>query len=281
MATTLVGRLHAHANQHGIDAFTFDDFVFVGGKVSRDPERLVLVGGQALETWGVVLDCPAPLGDGTPLTEDADWLGSKTDAKWLCDMLGAGQHELYLAKDFEEGANTGVAFIERPDKRVLMMDFLRAIVGPTNEQVRRLAVPLSFRGITVQVLHPLLCLHSRLSNLAVIPSKRRGNGPMQAVWAVKIAGAFIQKLLSDGDTRQAIRACHKVADLAASRHGKYCYTHFEVDPLLAISDEIVKTIGGQFETEDWPRTQARVLERRARTAAHLARLKAEKKTPQP
>lgn len=65
-------RLGAHVNQHGIDAFTREDFLFVGKRISRDPAKLILVGGQALEIWGIIFNVLAPTGDRFPLTADTD-----------------------------------------------------------------------------------------------------------------------------------------------------------------------------------------------------------------
>ncbi len=183
-------RLSAYVNQHGIDAFNFDDFIFVGQQVAKSPEALILVGGQVLETWGLAFNVLAPTGDTNPLTEDADWLGGKRDAIWLCERLGKAHTELVLAGDFDSTPSTAYAYLRRPDGRVLMMDFLRAIVGPSNEEIRKLAVPVQVADqVTLHVLHPLLCLESRMANLEVLPAKREGNGPMQAQWAVNIARA--------------------------------------------------------------------------------------------
>jgi len=44
--------------------FSPSDFYYVLDKTSRSPERLILVGGQALEVWGVVLDVKPPLCSG-------------------------------------------------------------------------------------------------------------------------------------------------------------------------------------------------------------------------
>lgn len=134
--------------------FTFEDFLFVGGKVTKEPERLILVGGQALSTWGVLLDVPSP--DGTTLTEDTDWLGSREDAEWLCKQLG--EVDLQVATIEDQTPNTALARLLRPGNRVLLMDFLSAIVGPDNDSVRKLAV-------TVQVEHV------RLSVLRMRPAK--------------------------------------------------------------------------------------------------------------
>lgn len=265
-------RLSAYVNQRGrVDPFTRDDFFFVGSKVSTDPARLVLVGGQAIETWGLFLEVPAPTGDQHPLTEDTDWLGGKRDAQWLCQMLGP-HVDLQIAGADEPGPSSAVAFLQRPDGRIVLMDFLHSIVGPSDAEVRRLAVPIRVGGVTLHVLHPLLCLHSRLANLAVLPHKRNGNGLLQAQWAINIARAFIEKMFDAGThPRQVIRACHRVADQAAGRHGKFCFLEFNLDPLPAVSPHVITGIGGQFEQQDWPRTTAWISGKRERWQAHRAK----------
>lgn len=257
-------RLSQYVNERGIDPFTKDDFLFVGSKLAVDPERLILVGGQALEVWGLYFNVAPPTGEHVALTEDTDWLGSEKDASWLCELLGRDNTELQLAGQNDAGPQSALAYIRTQDGRVLMMDFLRAIVGPSNEDVKRLAVPIQVEGVRLSVLHPLLCLESRFANLGVLPSKRRGNGPVQARWAISIAEAFLLKLPTDDGGRNLIRACHQVAEVAEYRHGKFCYLEFELDPCSAVTSEVVRRIGGRFESEDWPRTMARIDEKRAR-----------------
>lgn len=261
-------RLSAYVNQHGIDSFTREDFLFVGQKLAHDPSRLILVGGQALEVWGVLLDVLAPTGDQFPLTADTDWLGSKRDAQWLCGLLGQGV-ELHLAADFDSTPSSAYAYLQRPDGRVLLMDFLRAIVGPSNEEVQKLAVPIAVNGITLNVLHPLLCLESRLANIAVIPEKRTGNGVMQAKWAIEIGSAYLMKIVASGDLRQTNKACHRIATIAQSQHARYCLLNYGLDPMLAVTDKIIDAIGGRFKTDDWPHTRAMVEKKRSRWNRNL------------
>jgi hypothetical protein len=72
--------------KQGLDSFTVEDFKFVTSKIAEDPDRLILVGGQAIAVWGIIFDVPSPQAHQT-LTEDADWLGGKLDAKWLSSRL--------------------------------------------------------------------------------------------------------------------------------------------------------------------------------------------------
>jgi hypothetical protein len=261
-------RLSAYVEKYGINAFTADDFRFVGSKVSADPSRLILVGGQVLETWGLYFGVLAPSGDAHPLTEDVDWLGSRQDAAWLCDMLGRGHTELMLADPFDPSPNTGFALLQRPDKRVVMMDFLKAIVGPSTEIVEKLAVTIVVHGaIKLRVLHPLLCLESRMANLGVLRSKRQGNGPMQAQWSIDIARAYLLRREAEGASiRELMDGCRHIAECAEYKHGRLCFLEFGLDPLSAVLPELVSRVGGRFAADDWPRTLDRINRKRDKWA---------------
>jgi hypothetical protein len=254
------------AAEVGLGAFQSADFNYLGERVARDPERLVLVGGQALQVWGAVLGVPCPVDQSVaPLTEDADWLASQSDARWLSSLLRENRVvDLHLAKPHEAGPNTALAYMRGSDGRILLIDFLRAIIGVPNEEVVRLAVPVTLDTNRFQVLHPLLCLQSRFANLERLPAKRAGNGPVQALWAIRIACAFLHKMLREGaDQRQVIRACHRIAEVAEYKHGRFCYLTFRLDPLQAVTPEIIDSIGGRFVSDDWPRTCNRIAAKRA------------------
>ncbi|WP_156473027.1 hypothetical protein [Pseudorhodoferax sp. Leaf265] len=254
-------RLRPLISKYGLAAFNAEDFQFVSSKLTQDPARLVLVGGQAIEVWGVLLDVAAPTGDGQPLTEDADWLGGKRDAKWLCDRLGGPDTvELQLANDADPTLSSALAFIRRPQNRILLMDFMRAIVGPSSEDVRKLAVKVELSGgATIMVMHPLLCLESRFANLEVIPSKREGNGPMQARWAIAIVQAFLTNMVAtSADKDQIGKACRRVAEIAEYKYGRYCYVNFGLDALDAVPSSVISAVGGRFEQEEWHRVVTRI-----------------------
>lgn len=264
-------RLSQYVSDHGVDAFNFEDFLYVGSKLATDPNRLVLVGGQAIETWGHYFQVLAPTGQHEPLTEDTDWYGNADDARWLCRLLGRKSTELYIAKNFDPSPNSAQAYIERPDGRVLMMDFLRAVVGLTHEEIVQYAVPVTVAGINFSVLHPLYCLESRLANLKGLPSKRNTNGVMQANWAIDIVAAYLEKMPSNGaSVRDVMKACQQLADSSEYRAGPYCFDNYGIDPLRAVPAAILEFIGGQFVTEYWPRRLERIATKRARNRKIVA-----------
>lgn len=245
---------------NGIDSFNLDDFKFVGSKLSSDPSRLVLVGGQAIEVWGHYFGVLPPTGNQEPLTEDTDWYGGKKDAIWLCGLLGGkSTTELFLTKDFDPSLSTALAYLQRPDGRILMMDFLRGLVGLSNEEITKFAVSIAVSGVRLNVLHPLFCLQSRLSNLENLPHKRNTNGVLQAEWTINIAEAYLLKMRENGASdRDMIKACTQIAESAEHRSGPYCYRNYQIDPLRAVSAKVLEAVGGRFVTEDWPRRLARI-----------------------
>ena len=266
-------KIKEYVDAHGVDAVSVEDFYFVGSKVSNDPSRLILVGGQAIETWGHYFGISAPTGDAQPLTEDIDWYGDKKSAVWLCNQLGRDSTQLTVAEPFDSSPNVAVALHQRPDGRVVLLDFLKTLAGLDPSEVVQRAVPIRVGPVNLHVLHPLLCLRSRLANLALLSSKRNHNGKMQAVWAIKIVAAFLANLVDSGAAqKQIIKASTEIQEMAEFKHGPYCYDEFQLDPLVAMTPELLAKIGGRFASEDWPRRIARIEEQRAKRLAHQLRM---------
>lgn len=232
------------------------------------------MGGQSLEVWGKLYNVPFPQGGDVFSTEDADWVGTRLDAKWLCDQLP--DSELHFASIDDHTPSTAVAYIKRPGGRVLLMDFLSQVYGLDDSEVQRLAVEVALDGLTIKVLHPLLCLESRFANLTGIPSKRSTNGLAQARWAIQIVCAYLTALFDSeqAESRQIVRAIHRVAQVASSRFGRYCYLEFGLDPLASVPEWMPGAIGGLFNSRDWPNTQARIERNRRKWERHKARTQA-------
>lgn len=267
---------------NGLAAFTPEDFFSVSKQVSVDPSRLILVGGQALEVWSVLLNAPAPNGNGNPLTEDTDWLGSAKDAEWLANQLGSTMSiELKVATLDDSTANTAVMLLHRDGtERVLLMDFLHSVTGLTDKEIHALAVPIELphqetgEKVTLRVLHPLHCMASRMANLKTHENKRNGNGVQQALWAIDILAAWLKTVARDSDEKQMRKACKSVAELAQKDYAKYCYQNYELDPLRAVSPDMVAAGGMGFSTMGWRTTIERIDRQRRRQATNQAETQA-------
>lgn len=262
----------------GLTPFTPEDFFYVTSKVSEEPTRLVLVGGQALETWGTVLNVPPPNGQTSSLTQDTDWLGDRSDAQWLAGLLGMDHTEVYTPSPDDPTPNTALVYLERAESKVLLMDFLRCVTGLDNHEIDQLAAQIDVPSpdgshVRLRVLHPLHCLVSRMANLSTHPSKRQGNGPAQAQWAVAIVQAYLERLVAAQAPEPQIRkACQKVAEMAEFKYAEYCYLNFAIDPLQAVTADVLAAGGKGFEQNDWPRTVTRIEGKRLKWQARQKHL---------
>ncbi len=247
------------------------DFYYVVDKTSRSPERMILVGGQALEVWGVVLDVKPPSAVAMDeqhfhaLTVDADWLGQKADAQWLADLLGRDHTELSIPAVGDPTPSTAVLYLER-NGRVMLMDFLASVTGIQNTELLKYAAEVDVampdgRTVPLRVLDPVHCLLSRMANLKAYASKRTGNGPLQAQWAMDILRAYLRYMVACGAPEDTMRKqCHRVAEIAeyGSKAAEFCFTRYQIDPLLAVDADVVAAGGTRFAAKDWPATVARL-----------------------
>ncbi len=283
MAITVgIKRLSQIVKEAGIQAFTRDDFYLVCNGVAQDPARLVLVGGQAIEVWGVLLDVPAPTGDQNSLTEDTDWLGSAADAQWLANFLQCENViELTKATLDDNTANTAVLLLQRPDGRILLMDFLHSITGLGNAAINKMAVLLELPNqhgklLSLRVLHPLHCLQSRMANLQIYSKKRAGNGPLQVQWAADIVRAYLHQTALHNSSDEVAKACRELAEISASDPAQYCYKHYGLEPLQAVTSDVLVAAGDKFVQLEWPHMLKRLEVKHTRWRNQQVRLQQRK-----
>jgi hypothetical protein len=280
--TVGIKRLSQIVKYAGIHAFTKDDFYLVCSGVTQDPARLVLVGGQAIEVWGVLLDVPAPTGDQNSLTEDTDWLGSAADAQWLANYLQCDNViELTKATLADNTANTAVLLLQRPDGRILLMDFLHSITGLGHAAINKMAVLLELPNqhgklLSLRVLHPLHCLQSRMANLQIYSKKRACNGLLQAQWALDIVRAYLQQTAMHNSSDEVTKACRELAKISASDSAQYCYTHYGIEPFQAVTPDVLVAAGDKFVQLEWPHMLKRLEVKQARWRNQQVRLQQRK-----
>lgn len=251
--------------------FLADDFYYIVDKTSRSPDRLVLVGGQAIEVWGVVLDVAPPASiqaNGQQfhaLTVDTDWLGQKEDASWLAQLLGIERTELQIPAFGDPTPNTAILYLER-NGRVMLMDFLSHITGLETSKLLQYAADVDVpmpdgRYLPLRVLDPVHCLVSRMVNLKTYEAKRRGNGLLQAQWALDILRSYLRYMVQCGAPEEVMRTqCHRVAELAeyGSKSAEFCFVQYQIDPLQTVCATTVAAGGADFARIDWPNTVKRI-----------------------
>lgn len=261
--------------------FSPADFEIVLKAIAKypEPDKFVLVGGQSLVGWILHYNISLPPSDYPALTQDVDFVGARKEAVFLAKEIGGIARFATLD---DNTPNTAVITWQPPGagKKQLLLDFLSGILGVEDVDVRRLAVPLQFFGQhPVRILHPLLCLVSRLANLHKLATKRTKNGITQATMAVEVARCYLRELLvknTPEDEKQAIKAVHRILDAAASQAGIYAFIEYGVDPLSAIDAKTLEAFvhHPMFAIMDWPKQLAWVQRERAKgKRQHEARLR--------
>ncbi len=237
--------------------------------------RALLVGGQALAAWAVHYGI-RPVGDlSRSVTMDADFIGTSDTAQALQRSLGP-PWKLRKATFDDAGEQVAKVYATVPEEGIKQVDFLSGIIGLDTKGVRKRASIIALAdGVTVQLLHPLDVLESRLRNLDALPSKRNAVGVAQARLAVSVVRAFIESHLdSGGDPRTVRQAVKRVEKLALDTRLSHVAFTFEIDVLVAIP---VKRIAyPRFHEQQWPRVLARLERKREKFVALQARCKAAK-----
>lgn len=216
------------------DWFSPSDFQFIAeqlGRLKSDSFPPIIVGGQSLVGWAQLLDIPIPKTDTPYVTRDLDLICPNQTAQWLAEQLGV---KLSVPDIHDATPQTGkLCYRPSPERGLLVIDFLSAILGPDTKTVRRLAVPVQYNGQTLHLLQPILCLHSRLANLYSLREKRNGNGYAQAEVAILVAGEYLRKLAENNPTL-ALWYVREIVRIATTKEGVFCFVEWGFDPLRAI-----------------------------------------------
>lgn len=230
----------------------------------------LLVGGQALATWAVYYDVQ-PVGElSRVVTMDADFIGSGNIAEELQRSLGVPWKCRKGTLD-DVGGQIAKVYAAVPEEGVKQIDFLSGIVGLDTDAIRKRASQLTLDdGTTVNLLHPLDVLESRLRNLDVLPSKRNAIGVAQARLAVSVVRAFIEHFMdARGDPRTVRQAIKRVEKLALDTRLSVVAFTYEIDLLAAIPMERIAY--PRFHEQQWPKILERLERRREKFLALQAR----------
>jgi hypothetical protein len=249
------------------------DLLFRALSNVKDSASVVLVGGQALSFWVDFYDIPVPITDTPYLTQDADFLALKEDARAINDILCG---TLKIATMDDNTPNTATIVFMGPSGKKLMVDFLGTVVGLSPEEVRRLSVEIDINGNNLNVMHPLLCLRSRICNLYTLASKRDRNGLAQAKVAIEVANRYFQKRVLEGDIRDALNGTKLIADLADSKAGKFVWDKWEIDVMQAVDPRVFPV--PDFRETEWPKQLRKISDARQRLKTMHENRQAAKRT---
>lgn len=218
----------------------------------------VLVGGQALAVWASALRIkPDPPLD-PYVTSDIDFLATQVVARQVAKKLDA--KVLIPSPDGHVQVNSAVLVMGDNRTGHVLVDFLNQIAGLDTDKVKRRALEIEAFGTVFQVMHPVDCLASRISNLQLLPQKRNEIGLAQTKLAIKIVRTFIEKVMQDGNERHALDLADFVGRLARSRGAAQVSAEHGINILDAIPLDVMPAA---FREKQWPRVVSRV-ERRTK-----------------
>ena len=187
--------------------------------LSRIPQDLILVGGQALAFWidHYAIDTTPPSGeDEAYVSRNADFLGTRKHVALLADII-AGK-SAYPSKRAITILCGQVFVIDKSAKTFMNIDVIHRIGNMNTDDVSRRAVSVSVRGNSFLVMHPLDVLVSRVENYRGIADKRHTNGLRQIQLSIEVANQYLLKTI-ERDENIAISAIEKIAEVARSPAG--------------------------------------------------------------
>lgn len=246
--------------------FSPEDFQLLVQSLLRfeDRDSVVLVGGQSVTAWAIFYGVDVPATSAPYLTQDADFYASRQAADHLAQELGG---ELRLATMDDIPLNLGTIVFRSPTSGdALLIDILGCVHGLANDEITELSIPIEVARGEIRVLHPLLCLKSRLFNLADIPAKKTPEGIAQAHVAMQVVSRFLSGIK---DQRQLLRAIRRIADLAVTRQAVDVFIDYGFDPLQLIDAGVIEN--PRFRELSWPAVVREVERKRQIAAGRRAR----------
>jgi hypothetical protein len=243
----------------GYDWFQPSDLPKFFHALQKATQPAILVGGQSLTFWVDFFKIPVPKSNTPYLTQDADVLATKHDARIFATELHG---TLNIPKPDDHTPNTAIVTYNTPDGRTLFVDFMGTLIGLTNQEIRKTAVEFEHPEYGfIRILHPTLVLKSRIVNLHRLQSKRDTNGIEQARLAVLAAKAFFENYISLGlagtnPDRYLVERVKWLGKLAFSDAGIYVFTQWGIDVIEAAPKNLITN--KKFHAEHWPRLESRI-----------------------
>ena len=221
------------------------EVIQITANLERD-DAAFIIGGQATNLWAwFYRSRHAELGQ--PLTsEDIDFFGSKESARRFSKSIGG---KLLLP---ERGSATPSTAIVKAtiNGREITIDFLNDVLGVSQRELQKGVSEIALPGkdesgqdveVHVRLLHPVICLKSRVASLLSPITRRRDAVALRQLEAsVIIVRCFIHDALASGDRedwREARRCFSSLFSyLRSHEYGRRAHLDTPVDILGLIKD---------------------------------------------
>lgn len=232
-----------------------------------DLERdLVLVGGQAVNFWASYYEARVPeLAREAPFTsKDIDFCGDQRAVRVCAERLG-GTPRVATFDDATPNSGT-VVFVDGAGV-TRTLDVLSAPFGLDAAEVHTTALPVEVlddagvsSGVRFYVMHPVLCMESRVHNVVGLPGYYdTDQGRKQLRASILCAREFLRDVLdgqleAEDPSRAVMKLNERIFRFAThDRHAKELYRTHHLDPAHALLDDA--RLPELFRTKRFPQMQ--------------------------
>lgn len=228
----------------------------------------VVIGGQAVNlcVWEKLLPFAS---------DDLDCLGGSVEALAVGREFGV---EAQVYDPFGKAWTPSVADLRlpmgQPEGRTLLVQFLHTAKVLNSAEVESTARELTWAGVTLRVLHPMLCLEGKLANPWGLDQERPPRQDLKpARLSCLVLHAFLRERLALGQAREVLGLTERTMRLAGRQEGLKTWARYgldieEVIPLTSLT--VAATEGmekaANFLTRRWGQLQATLHDRRTHFA---------------
>ncbi len=238
---------------------------------------LIVVGGQAINLWA--LQYYQPTLEWQSLqpysSEDLDFYGGRLEAVQCAEVL---QGRLTLAKDFDPTPNMGLILLDWQESR-LRIDILASVYGLADAEIKNTALTFtgteSLQGVVLQVLHPMLCLETKLKCLRSLDQTNRQDEKHLRL-AILILRSFFTSQLLTQPPRSLLNFIERVFDNVLTDAGLNAWYRYGIAIEAAIPLEQIQLLDvpqwQAFLSIRWEQLLAQCGEKRSRYEQLMHRL---------
>lgn len=199
-----------------------------------EDEKVILVGGQAIELWRRYYNIETDI---HVITTDIDFYGDSQSAEDAFKKLSGYQDiEIYVPGLDDETPNSGKLTF-KINNEVIEIDYLYRVTGLSDDDIEQYSTAVSINDIKIRVLHPILIMESKIANLAAHPGKRNKEGIEQARLSVLIARNYLIDTIKNKGAASTYKLCERIGRFSLREPASFSFYQYKIDATHSIPIE--------------------------------------------
>lgn len=221
---------------------------------------LILVGGQAINTWSLLLSRnQQPWNTLKPYTSyDVDAFCEPANLGQLIQTIEESGFEVNVElaiRGSKESVHNVALLTLKKDGDEIEMNCLRDVIGVPTAELKESSVQIKIQGpLLIQVMHPVLCLQSKLHNLTILDQTDRQDEKHLRL-AVANLHAHLQTLSMEDHYAQGEMITTRVLELAFSGPGRWILRNYAINLIdslphenwLQVKNPNTQSLGGEVK----------------------------------